>query len=62
MSYDEYIERKSVDTQKPRSSLSEWSPAKKTANLLDNILKEPSSLLFFVNAIVKFTCNVDKKN
>ena len=61
--YNEYIERKSVDTQKQRSSLSEWSAANETtSNSLDRILKEPRSLLFFVGAIVEFTCNVDKKN
>ena len=58
--YNEYIERKSVDTQKQRSSLSEWSAANETtSNLLDRILKEPRSLLFFVGAIVEFTGNVD---
>ena len=62
LSYNEYIEIKSVDTQKPRSSLSEWSPANEsTSNSLDKILKEPSSLLFFVGAIVEFTCNVNNK-
>ena len=60
--YNEYIERKSVDTQKQRSSLSEWSAANETtSNSLDRILKEPRSLLFFVGAIVEFTCNEHNK-
>ena len=49
-------------TQKQISSLSDWSPSNKTtSNLLDKVLKEPRSLLFFVGSIVKSTCNVENK-